>query len=221
MRSLAAAVMLIGLVIAGHAESQTLRSDLPLWHDDQGAEDIYPQNFFNEDTFGCEHAIWPGLYTFTPTDGERYPEVWRLQNYGVVHCAIVYGLGDTVDEAASNFISHAWIVKLGEARQDEQIVRLLALQIGVRQGSEYVLLAHRVDDDSAPVLDVLDAPCPANARRDQARIDLWSADNCVISSQDMLRTMAREALGRATLGQLAYIEDDRDSGAAPEADAPR
>ena len=128
MRSLAAAVMLIGLVIAGHAESQTLRSDLPLWHDDQGAEDIYPQNFFNEDTFGCEHAIWPGLYTFTPTDGERYP---------------------------------------------------------------------------------------------QARIDLWSADNCVISSQDMLRTMAREALGRATLGQLAYIEDDRDSGAAPEADAPR
>ncbi len=221
MRSFAAAVVLAGFVIAGHAESQTLRSDLPLWHDDQGAEDIYPQYFFDEDTFGCVHLIRPGLYTFTPRDAEHYPEVWRLQNYGVFHCAMVYGLGDTVDEAASSFMDHAWIVKLGEVRQDEGTVRLLALQIGVRQGSEYVLLVHRVDDNSAPSMDVLDAPCPANARRDQARIDLWRADNCVISSQDMLRTMAREALGRATLGQLTYIEDQGESGVAPATDAPR
>ena len=208
MRSALAAVVLSGLMIAGPAGAQTLRSDLPLWHGEQGSEDLYPQNFFNEDTFGCQHAIWAGLYRFTPGDAEGYPEVWRLQNYGVFHCAIIYGRGDTTEDAASAFISHAWIAKMGEVRREERTVRLLALQIGVSSGSEYVLLAQVLDDASPPVLDVLDTPCPADAERRQARIDLWGADYCVISSQDMLRAMATEALERPPLGQLTYIDQD-------------
>ena len=208
MRRALAALVLSGLMVAGPTEAQTLRSDLPLWHDEQGSEDLYPQNFFSEDTFGCEHAIWTGLYAFTPRDAEGYPEVWRLQNYGVFHCAIIYGLGDTAEDAASAFISHAWIAKLGEVRREERAVRLLALQIGVSRGSEYILLAQPLDGAAPSVLDVLDTPCPADAERRQARIDLWGADHCIINSQEMLRTMATEALDRPPLGQLTYIDQD-------------
>jgi hypothetical protein len=216
MRRLACSLLgVTPLVLASPALAQDLRADSPLWtYDAEPNEALFPRSFHDADTFGCLHTIRTGIYRRTSTESS-WTDYWRLDNYGVFHCAIVFGEGDDPEEADEAFSDYAWVVELDTITEQNGIeTELLALQIGVRSGSEYVLLRRRKGDMER--LELLAPECPPDAERRTATIDVWRQDVCVVTSQDQLRAMARVAHGRPAVGQLEFAPPSPEDGTTEE-----
>ncbi|MBU1272641.1 MAG: hypothetical protein KJ728_06245 [Alphaproteobacteria bacterium] len=200
------------------AQAQTLRSDTPLWtYQNEPDQGLYPQHFTDAVSFGCSIPLQLGVYRRDwNADGEDDAFV-RLQNYGVFHCALLYGEAYDRADAEAAFEDHAWLIMLDESRRpDGRADQLLALQIGVRAGSRYVLLRRRGNELSAP-LEELDWKCPADAEHRKARLDIWVQDSCVIASKADLRRVARAAAGRPIIATwTAQLADDESASAAPQ-----
>lgn len=203
---LALALAVIG---TGSVEAQTLRSDSPLWtYQNERDPGLYPEHFVNEDSFGCAVPLRLGIYRHSSVDDEGDETFVRIENYGVFHCALIYGETSDRADADSAFEDHAWLIELDKVRQpDGRDERLLALQIGVQAGSRYILLRDRDGDLSSP-LEELDWKCPASAERRTARIDVWSQNSCVISSKADLRRVARAASRRPAVATLELLPND-------------
>lgn len=205
MRQFAAAFagLTLGLS-ASPVSGQELRSDSPLWtYETEPNEALFPRSFLDADSFGCVHAIPTGLYRWTGAE-EAEPRYWSLDNYGVFHCALLFGTAHEPEETSDAFIDYAWIVKLGDVvENDGSETELMALQIGIRSGSQYILLRRRKGDREH--LEQLAPECPPSAERRTATIDIWQQDVCVVASQDQLRSMARDAHRRPAAGRLDLI----------------
>jgi len=201
------AAPIIGLALGlstAPASAQELRSDSPLWtYEYERNEALFPQSFHDADSFGCVHSIPTGLYRLTGVD-EAEAGYWLLENYGVFHCALLFSRAYELDEIGDGFIDYAWVVKLDEIVEDDgSETELMALQIGVRSGSQYILLRKREGDSQH--LELLAQECPPSAERRTATIDIWRQDVCVVASQDQLRSIARDAHGRLAAGRLDLI----------------
>lgn len=202
------ASLFLGL-LAGGAQAQQLRSDSPLWTDHQDRDAaLYPEAFFDKDGFGCSIPFRLGVYRRVAVvqqdgdDSEDAVSFVRIGNYGVFHCALVYGRTDDRADADTAFEDYAWLILLDKVRRpDGGEDELLALQIGIGNGSRYALFRRRVSDLSAP-LEELDWRCPADAERRTARLDIWVQDTCVVSSKSALRRVARKAMRLPILATL-------------------
>lgn len=203
------ALPLIGLALGLMAlpvSAQELRSDSPLWtYDSEPNEALFPRFFTDEESFGCIHIIRTGLYRWASVDGGEL-EYWRVDNYGVFHCALIVGVSPELNEAKDAFDDHAWIVRLDRVVEaDGSETELLAFQIGIRTGSRYVLLRRRKSDMTH--LEELAPECPETAERRTARIDIWGQDVCVVASQEQLRSIAQTANRRPAAARLDWMID--------------
>ena len=196
-------------LLAGGAQAQQLRSDSPLWTYQQERDaGLYPEAFSDKDGFGCSIPLRLGIYQRVPvapaTEDSFKGDVSfvRIDNYGVFHCALVYGEADDRADADTAFEDHAWLIVLDKIRRpDGGEDELLALQIGIRNGSRYELFRRPASDLSAQ-MEELDWRCPANAEHRVAHIDIWVQDACVVSSKSDLLSIARSAAGRSVLATL-------------------
>jgi hypothetical protein len=181
---------------------------------DQG---LYPQHFTDADSFGCSVPLQLGVYRRDWNGGDRDDAFVRVQNYGVFHCALIYGEAFDRADADTAFEDHAWLIMLDKNRRaDGGEDQLMALQIGVRAGSRYVLLRRRGTELSAS-LEELDWNCPANAERRTARLDIWVQDSCIIASKAELRQVARAAARRPIVATwTAELADGESASAAPQ-----
>lgn len=194
---------------AGGAQAQALRSDSPLWTYQQERDaGLYPEAFTDKDGFGCSVPLRLGVYQRVPVDQQADDDSGgemsfvRIDNYGAFHCALVYGEADDRADVDTAFEDHAWLIVLDKIpRPDGGEDVLLALQIGIRNGSRYELFRRRASDLSAP-LEELDWRCPATAEHRVAHIDIWVQDSCVVSSKSDLRGVARSAARRPILATL-------------------
>jgi hypothetical protein len=187
------AAAIVGCFSAG-AQAQTLRSDSPLWtYQNEPDPGLYPEHFVDQESFGCAVPLHLGVYRRTSTGEDADISFMRVANYGVFHCALMYGEANDPEDIDTAFEDYAWLIELDRKdRADGTTNRLLALQIGIKAGSRYVLLRHRASE-STTSLGELDWKCPAGAERRTARIDIWQQNACVISSKDDLRRIARIA----------------------------
>jgi len=193
------AVLAIALAcgVLGAAEAQSLRSDSPLWtYDTEPDPGLYPEHFTDAESFGCATPFRLGIYRSAGGMDDTYPSYMRIDNYGVFHCALIFGTAEDLEDAEKAFEDHAWLIVLGTQKrpgggEDE----LLALQIGVRAGSEYMIFKRRKDVMS-PTLEELDWRCPVGVERRTARLDIWVQDVCVISTKADLRRIANAAARR-------------------------
>jgi hypothetical protein len=200
--------LFLGLMARG-AQAQQLRSDSPLWtYQYERDAGLYPEAFTDKDSFGCSVPLRLGVYRRIPatsTTDDRFDDevsFVRIENYGVFHCALLYGEADDRADADKAFEDHAWLIVLDKVRRpDGGEDELLALQIGVRNGSRYELFRRRASDLSAP-LEELDWRCPATAEHRVAHLDIWVQDSCVVSSKSDLRGVARSAARRPILATL-------------------
>lgn len=196
--------LVFGLIcaLAGTAQAEDLRSDSPLWtYQFERAPGLYPEHFTDAESFGCSIPMRLGVYHRIPKDAEAGGSFVRIDNYGVFHCALVYGEAYDREDAETAFENHAWMVVLGKTpRADGGEDELIALQIGVRNGSRYALF--RRNANTMGPLEELDWRCPRTAERRTARLDIWVQDACVISSKAELRGIARAAARRPVLATL-------------------
>ena len=190
------------LVSANVAAGQTLRSDSPLWTYDGGTTDLYPRNFVDTDGFGCAHATRMGIWRYLPADDREWPDFWRMENYGVIHCALLFGVASDESEAATAFDDMAWMVRVGDEATEADQSELWVLQIGVAGGSRYEVLRRSFGQTD---FDVLDPRCPGGAERRRAQIDVWVQDDCVIRSRREMTNVALAASQRPPRGRLTFI----------------
>lgn len=209
MRALGVLTMAISLLCGPAAAQILLRSDLPLWTD-PSAEGFWPRSFSDSESFGCLSKFRLGDFEFRPhqeADSDARADspkaLWRMENYGVFHCAYVLrrGSGSNVETAPW---SYAWVVELGEERMAAQTLELLAFQIGASGGSEYVVVSQPSGGDWSQ-LAVLDLQCPRGALRDAGSIDIWATGYCAVESKAALRRMARSAASRPPVGRLVRL----------------
>jgi hypothetical protein len=190
------------LLSANIAAAQTLRSDSPLWTYDGGPTELYPRNFVDDEGFGCVHATRTGIWRYVPTDDPELTTFWRLENYGVNHCALLFGVASHEDGAATAFEDYAWMVRLGDAATEPNQSELWVLQIGVAGGSRYELLRRQFGKAE---FDVLEARCPREAERRRAQIDVWSQDDCIVRSQSEMTSVAIAASRHSPKARLKFI----------------
>lgn len=215
----ALATVAVAVLVAGRGAAQDvlIRSDLPLWTG-EAAENLWPRHFFDQDTFGCASNVQFGDYRLTEPDesggpgGPGFESWWRLGNYGVFHCAYMFSRAGEQTELTLGFENHAWIVELGEQTTGAGTVELLALQIGARGGSTYLLLSRPKEPALSGHLTVLNPTCPRGAIRRTQSLDVWLTDYCVVSSQNALRRMARDAAKKPPVGNLELVPSLADSG---------
>ncbi|MGA0546274.1 hypothetical protein ACO2Q1_13450 [Brevundimonas sp. VNH65] len=214
MKRFGLALAMVGLV-SGVAQAQSLRSDSPLWtYQNEPDPGLFPTHFFDEDSFGCSIPLGLGIYRVTSAETDEDESFVRVANYGVIHCALIYGEAYDREDAGKAFEDHAWLIQLDKLRRaDGNDDYLLALQIGVRAGSRYVLLRRHGPELSA-ALEELDWKCPANAERRTAQIDIWKQDACIIASKADLRRMARNAARRPPVATWTLLphEEEEPSG---------
>ncbi len=208
--------LLVGLA-AGSASAQSvqLRSGLPLWNNDHGVDETYPKNFIEDDGFGCSSNLNFGDYRALRPDGE--PDVfWRISNYGVFHCALILRQASDRENLAEARFEYMWIIPLGEVTRDGQRRELLAFQIGIAGGSEYLLLSRPKGSLQGP-FELLEPTCPRGAEFREASLDIWHTAYCVVESQGALKRIAFAAARRSIAGTLEWVGDEA-SPPTPPAD---
>ena len=208
--SFCARLALILALMAGPtaASAQDLHADTPLWTYDDSGDELFPSHFSDEESFGCSNIIDPGFYRFEVRDDPDEAMFWRITNYGAFHCALSFGITYEQEEAHEAFEGPAWIVKLGDDTVGEAAVELLALQIGIADGSRYILLRRLKNEMQG--LEVLTHRCLRGLERRIAQIDIWRQDSCIVGSKADLRRVAREANRRPPGGRLVWLDEDGD-----------
>lgn len=188
------------------ASAQTLRADTPLWTYDDSGDELFPTRFSDNESFGCSNIIDPGFYRLEVQDDPDAAMFWRITNYGAFHCALTFGVAYEQEAAHEAFEGPAWIIRLGNDTVGEAAVELLALQIGIADGSRYILL--RRPKNEMQGLEVLAHRCLRGLERRVAQIDIWRQDSCIVRSKTDLRRVAREANRRPPHGRLAWLDEN-------------
>ncbi|WP_324508670.1 hypothetical protein [Brevundimonas sp.] len=187
---------------AASAQQPLFRSDLPLFTE---ADEVWPRGFSDGESFGCANIVLHGDYGGRSDREDASDQWWRIANYGVFHCAMIFY--EASDRAWLNEADHAyaWLGPLGEAASpDNERLELFALQIGAHGGSRYLFLA-RLAEGGGNEWRLLDAQCPRGAVRRTRSIDVWRTDYCVIEDISTLRGMARSAAGRPPIDVFTWV----------------
>jgi hypothetical protein len=182
------AVAMAATLFASAAGAQTLvlRSDLPLWPD--GRTEVWPQSFSNDDGFGCASLFEIGDWRLGGATPDGADDWVRIGHYGAFHCANTYatarnrlGLGNAGHDLT-------FLASLGVSGAEE----LFAVQIGLRGGSRYILLAATKPGprERPKKFRVLDPDCPRSMVRRGGMIDLWITDYCVARNAGDIRRVA-------------------------------
>ena len=190
-----------------------IHSDLPLW----GAEEegVWPQHFYDEESFGCAHNVKLGDWQLKSRDDE---ESWySLQNYGAFHCFLIVREGYKQAEMAYGDTRYSFLVNLGKFKFMDNATELWTLQLGGRPGSDYILLA-RTSPKDQPInsFDVLQVKCPRRNVRSGPALDGLISRYCAINSQRDLRRLAKRMAKLPPLGTLTFVEPAADEAEIPE-----
>lgn len=205
-----ARLALVLALIAGPtaASAQDLHADTPLWTYDDSGDELFPTRFSDDESFGCSNIIDPGFYRLEVQDDLDAAMFWRITNYGAFHCALTFGVAYEQEAAHEAFEGPAWIIRLGDDTVGEAAVELLALQVGIADGSRYILL--RRPKNEMQGLEVLAHRCLRGLERRVAQIDIWRQDSCIVGSKADLRRIARDANRRPPHGRLAWLDENAD-----------
>lgn len=219
--------LLMALLLAGPwAQAQTnaedvdfddelVHSDVPLY----GYKDnLVPEHFSDDDGFGCMSRVAWGDWTLKRNDlPDDDPEWFRLQNYGVMHCAIVESRSHSRDRLDESGYRYSFFVEIGKTRIADKPVELWVLQSGTRPGSDYLLLARTPANGIINSFDVLQSRCPATYRREGPNVDIWSTAYCAINGQQNLLALAKSMATRPPLGKLTFVGEIKDKPLAEPA----
>lgn len=184
-----------------------IHSDVPLWS--ASDDNVWPRHFAHEDELGCANRIKFGDWLFTNSDNEN---IWyRVQNYGVFHCWV--NIYEAREREKLEFKEHkpSFFVELTSLKYENVEYDLWAIQIGVRPGSDYLLLARESEKKLGDPYFVLQRKCPRSNIRSGPNLDILLSDYCAINSKMDIIELAKMMLKRPPLGILAYIESDNEN----------
>ncbi len=189
--------------------SVLIHSDLPLWSSED--ENVWPQHFLTDDSFGCSHRISTGDWKFTNFEysEDDFLETFRLANYGVFHCGIMFSRFFEEDDSSDSTTS--FFVFMDEIDYQSRRYELLALQIGVIPGSNYLLFAREKEQKPNGDLIVLQRECSKKKLRKGPEMDVWSTTYCAVNTKKDLINIARKMIKRPPLGKLEYMSSDYDN----------
>jgi hypothetical protein len=108
----------------------------------------------DNELFGCVVPFPTGVWRYSEDEFPENDEYWRLDNYGVIHCALIFGQASEADAARQAFESHAWMIRLSSTPTSAGETTLWALQIGVSGGSRYLVLRQHPGDSGFDVLNL-------------------------------------------------------------------
>ena len=188
--------------------AERIHSDVPLYT--FAWEDLWPRNFYSEDSFGCTSRVGLGDWHFIPAEtDENGQEFWdRYSNYGVFHCAAIMRTADEragLDEAEWKY---GFFVRLGRDRLGSEEWELWAIQKGTVPGSEYILLAREAGQEGlVESFRLLQQRCPSDRLLEAEGFDIWSTRYCAINSRAELLALARRMLRLPPRGTLARVPE--------------
>jgi len=188
--------------------AERIQSELPLYT--FAWEDLWPRNFYAEDSFGCTSRVAFGDWRFVPTAGdESRSEHWQqFSNYGVIHCAAVMRSAHDRESLAGANADYGFFVRLGRARLRSTEWELWAMQKGFAAGSEYVLLARQAGQPGrVESFRMLQHRCPRGKLREADGLDVWRTRYCAINSRAELLTLARHMLRLDPVGTLEHSQE--------------
>jgi len=178
-----------------------IHSDLPLW---SNGDNVWPQQFSNENEFGCISPTKLGDWRFKTSDDEY---IWyRFQNYGVFHCWL--NISEAYEQDHLNLANSqpSFFINLTDVDYEFTNYTIWTIQMGARPGSSYLFLARESDAKlDAPYL-ILQRKCPRRNVRSGPNLSILLTDYCSINSQKDLIRLAKNMLKRPPLGRLEYIE---------------
>jgi hypothetical protein len=180
-----------------------VHSSLPLYTFEW--DHLWPRGFTNGLEFGCRSRIEFGDWRFTPAaSNESEEESWyRFGNYGAFHCAAIVRHANEQTELEAARFDYGFFVQLGNVRHQSTEWELWALQVGMRPGSEYILLAREAHKSGLVVdFQVLQQRCPRGLIREARGLDVWSTRYCAIDSRAELLSLARSMLKLPAVGTI-------------------
>lgn len=180
-----------------------IHSDVPLYG---LGPNLWPKHFSDDDgSFGCTSRMSFGDWRLKL--GEDDEVWWRVSNYGVFHCALIFRTASQSESLKQATYRYGFLVKLGTGKIKERPVELWAFQIGTVPGSDYVLLARAPSEDVIKTFIMLQRKCPANSVRSSPSLDIFGSSYCSINSKAELLSLARAMLKRPPLGHLDWVAD--------------
>lgn len=184
--------------------SDLIHSDLPLF--DGSSEEIWPQSFHDDNSFGCRSRVMFGDWALL--DHENQVVEWfKIENYGAFHCWALVGNALEREQLDSAESRPLFFVRLDTILNRE----LWAFQIGTKPGSDYVLLSRAVSDDSIEEFELLQTRCPAPNVRDAGNLDILRTDYCAVNSRATLVDLAKAMALLPSLGKLSWVGDETEN----------
>jgi hypothetical protein len=207
---LLAAFVLLGLSPArsqpdsGEVARDLIHSDVPLF---RAGENTWPQAFFEEDSSGCASRVAFGDWALREADAEDDGVEWyRVLNYGVFHCFAVVARARQREELEFSEHSPSFFVLLGTVQIEDNVTELWALQMGVRPGSDYMLLSRPQGEGAIDRFSVLQAQCPRANVRDPGTLSILLTRYCAINTRADLLRLARRMAQRPPRATLSFVE---------------
>lgn len=188
-----------------------LHSDLPIFG--RGADNEWPQHFYDDDSFGCTSRIGFGDWVFRKSgSNDEDDALWyRFSNYGVFHCwANTFRAYERARLDSADF-HPSFFAFLGSTSVNEVDIELWAVQIGARPGSQYLLLSRNPAQGLIEKFNVLQTACPRANVRDAGSLDILLTRYCVVSSRSELTRLARRMAQRPPLGTLTLMSVDSET----------
>ena len=183
--------------------AELLHADRPLW---TSGDQVWPQQFTDEDSFGCAHRIKLGTWRFDEARADTDDTRWfSFTNYGVFHCWMNVAQGyerADLDTSRPGFLIDLQTIVEGR--------ELWALQLGARPGSEYLLFARNREPGAIGRFDVLQQDCSTGRVRGGRSLDILITRYCSLSSRGALISLARRMAKRPALGTLTFVEGKSD-----------
>jgi len=215
-------LMLLSLVCAcavsephesvSEVESDLLHSDLPIFG--HGSDNVWPQHFYDEDSFGCTSPVGFGDWVFQKTNAEVESDVqwYRFSNYGVFHCWANTSRAYERTRLDDADFHPSFFVFLGKTSVDQRDIELWTIQIGARPGSDYLLLSRAPANGVIEKFSVLETACPRTNVRDAGSLDILLTRYCAVNSRTELIRLARSMAKRPPLGTLTRVPPDDENG---------
>lgn len=185
-----------------------LHSDLPIFG--RGADNEWPQHFYDDESFGCTSRVAFGDWIFRKSDAEVEDDVlwYRFSNYGAFHCwANTFRASERAELDGADFYA-SFFVFLGSTRVNGSDIELWTVQIGARPGSDYLLLSRGPAEGLIEKFNVLQAACPRSNVRDAGSLEILLTRYCVVNSRNELIRLARRMAQRPPLGTLTRVPVD-------------